>query len=130
MGAVVFNVLSVIALLASTMLWLIGSLTVLFTLFMPKKLLANKKTRRLLIAYVANAGLYGFAYQFPTTADALFKGMKAAFVSSTPYAEGTLALGYLVFVWVSPVIVIGAIVWMAFSLLASMTASEIQRRQK
>ena len=128
-GEAVFNLLCVGMLLASVMLWLIGSLGVLFAVFRPKKMWADKKARRLLIASFVNAALYGFAYQFPTTADAIFKGMKTAFVSSTPYAEGTLALGFVIFVWVSPVIVIGTIVWLAFSLLASMTASEVQRRQ-
>ena len=91
---------------------------------------APSNADRVLIASFINAGLWGFAYCFPEAADAVLQAARTAFASSTPYAEGTLALTFMVFVWVSPVIVIGGIVWLAFSLLASMTASEVQRRQQ
>jgi hypothetical protein len=126
----VFNVVSGVALLGSLFLWLIGSLWVLYALIKPRTVAKDKKGIRVLIAYFLNAALWVFASEFPASAHAVFESVKAAFVSSSPYADLGAGLAYLTFVWVSPFVVVGFIVWLILSTLAGMTASEVARRQR
>jgi hypothetical protein len=129
-GTVVSALLILGTVFASMIVWVGGTLCVIYALFKPQKVVKDKKAKRLIVVYFINAALCGLAFRFPVAAGAVFNGVKAFFVSSTPYAEGALALAFVVFVWASPFVVIGGLIWLAFSLLASMTASEIERRQK
>lgn len=129
-GTVAFTLLVLGLVFVEMLVWVVGTIGVVHTLFRPQKIVNNKKAKRLLFAYFINAALCGLAFEFPAGADAVFKGIQAFFVSSIPYAEGGLALAFLVFVWASPFVVIGVLVWLAFSLLAGMTASEIERQKK
>lgn len=129
-GTAAFTLLVLGAVLTSMAVWVGGTIWVVYALFKPKKVAENKKAKRVIVAYFVNAALCGVALRFPAAADAVFNGIKAFFVSSNPYTQGGLALAFAVFVWASPFVVIGGLIWLAFSLLASMTASEIERRQK
>jgi hypothetical protein len=90
----------------------------------------NRKAKRLLVLYFINAALFIVAHRFPEAANAVVEGAKSILFSSAPYAEGGLALLVMLFVWVSPFVVVGFLVWLFIDVLAGATASKIERRQK
>lgn len=130
MGEGLFALFVVGLLLASFFVWLSGTFLVFYAIFTPRKVAEDPKAKRMLIAYFVNATLCGLAFRFPDGAHVVRDAIKAAFVSSTPYAEGGLALILLALIWLSPFIVIGFIVWLLIDVISSATASKVQRKLK
>lgn len=62
-----------------------------------------------------------FAAHYPKISDAILSAV-------TTYTGGAIALAVVVFVWLSPVIVIGFIAWLLIDAISGVTASKVQRR--
>jgi hypothetical protein len=103
---------------------------VLVAIFRPMKVAKDRKAKRLLVLYFINAAVFIVAHRFPEAANAVLGGAKSIFLVSAPYAEGGLALFVMLFIWVSPFVVIGFLVWLFIDVMAGATASKIERRQR
>lgn len=58
--------------------WSAGTMTALYAIFRPKKIVENRKAKRLLVVYFINAALCGLAVRFPEAANAVFDGAKSS----------------------------------------------------
>ena len=88
----------------------------------------RQKRKAVIFAYFVNAVVCGLAFAFPDREATVFNAIHSAFVSSRPYAEGGLALAFLAFVWLSPVVVMGFLFWLVIDAFSSVTAAKIKRR--
>jgi len=118
MGEAAFALLCVGLIFASFMVWMIGTFWVFFAIFKPQKVAENAKAKRTLVIYFINAALCGVAYHFPDAAGTVLNVVRTALVASAPYAEGSVALLLVILIRLSPVIVVGFIVWLLLDALS------------
>jgi hypothetical protein len=127
---IVFALLLLALVIAEMAIWTGGTMTVLVAIFRPMKVAQDRKAKRLLVIYFVNAAVFLIAHRFPEAANVVVEGAKSLLLSSAPYAEGSLALLVMLFIWVSPFVVIGFLVWLFIDVLAGAVASKIERKQR
>jgi len=115
---------------AQIVVWSVGTVTVFYAIFKPRKVATDRKAKSLLVVYFINAALFGLARAYPAAADAAFQAIKGVLLTSAPYAEGGVAVIVLGLIWLSPAIVGGFIVWLLIDAISSATASKIRAGQK